>query len=138
MKGATAAQMDRLELLRREGVEVFLAHGVLTGGIQHSKTMLVDHLYLCGSTNWTSSSRSNHESSLLVELTEEGRLEVMQKLGYIMLGAELLTTETVKASQGWRDARSKSRSKSVEPDLYATARRFSIARARSREAAFRE
>jgi len=135
LKGSTSAQMDRLQLLRRSGVEVYLAHGVSSGGIQHSKSLLVDSHYICGSTNWTTSSRSNHESTLLVELTGEGKAAVMTKLGYIMQTAELLTIEAAEASQEWRKARAKSRGRSVEADLYTTARRFSLARARSREAA---
>ena len=91
LKGSTSAQMDRLEMLRRGGVEVYLAKGVTSGGIQHSKTLLVDGYYLCGSTNWTNSSRSNHESSMLIELSDEGKKAVMSKLGYVMQGAELLT-----------------------------------------------
>jgi len=136
MKGVTAAQMDRLELLRRTGVEVFLAQGIVAGGIQHSKSLLVDAHFLCGSTNWTSSSRSNHEFSVLIGLSEEGKISVMEKLGYVMQSAELLTTKTAQASQDWREARSnRVRGRSAEPDMHATARRFSLARARSREAA---
>jgi len=137
LKGTTAAQMDRLEDLRKNGVEVYLVQGIAAGGIQHSKSLFVDGFYMCGSTNWTSSSRSNHEISVLMELSEEGETAVMQKLGYIMQGAELLTSEKAKASQLWRDEKLSSRGRSVESDrtAYSTARRFSIARARSREVA---
>ena len=135
IKGSTSAQMDRLEMLRRGGVEVYLAKGVTSGGIQHSKTLLVDGYYLCGSTNWTSSSRSNHESSMLIELSDEGKKAVMQKLGYMMQDAELLTQETVKRAQEFREVRSRGRSADPSPHRFGeTARRFSIARARSREA----
>ncbi len=136
LKGCTSAQMDRLELLRRGGVEVYLAQGVTAGGIQHSKTLLVDGYYLCGSTNWTSSSRSNHESSMLIELTDEGKKAVMSKLGYIMQSAELLSSDTAKRSQDWREAKVRGRSADPSPHQFGiTARRFSIARARSRDAA---
>ena len=135
LKGSTSAQMDRLEMLRRGGVEVYLAKGVTSGGIQHSKTLLVDGYYLCGSTNWTNSSRSNHESSMLIELSDEGKKAVMQKLGYMMQDAELLTQETVKRAQEFREVRSRGRSADPSPHRFGeTARRFSIARARSREA----
>jgi len=139
LKGTTAAQMDRLDDLRKNGVEVYLVQGIAAGGIQHSKSLFVDGFYMCGSTNWTTSSRSNHEVSVLMELSEEGETAVMQKLGYIMQGAELLTSEKAKASQLWRDEKLSSRGRSVgsESDrtAFSTARRFSIARARSREAA---
>jgi len=135
LKGSTSAQMDRLEMLRRGGVEVYLAKGVTAGGIQHSKTLLVDGYYLCGSTNWTSSSRSNHESSMLIELSDEGKKAVMSKLGYVMQGAELLTQETARRSQEYRDTRIRGRSADPSPHRFGeTARRFSIARARSRDA----
>jgi phosphatidylserine/phosphatidylglycerophosphate/cardiolipin synthase-like enzyme len=139
LKGSTSAQMDRLEMLRRGGVEVYLAKGVTAGGIQHSKTLLVDDYYLCGSTNWTSSSRSNHESSMLIELSDEGKKAVMSKLGYVMQSAELLSQDTVKRSQDWREANreAKVRGRSADPSPHRfgeTARRFSIARARSRDA----
>jgi len=136
LKGSTSAQMERLEMLRRGGVEVYLAKGVTAGGIQHSKTLLVDGYYLCDSTNWTSSSRSNHESSMLIELSDEGKKAVMSKLGYVMQGAELLTQETAKRAQEYREVKMM-RGRSADPSPHRfgeTARRFSIARARSRDA----
>ena len=135
LKGSTNAQMDRLEMLRRGGVEVYLAKGVTAGGIQHSKALLVDGYYMCGSTNWTNSSRSNHESSVLIELSDEGKKAVMHKLGYMMQEAELLTQETVKRAQEYREIKVRGRSADPSPHRFGeTARRFSIARARSREA----
>ena len=135
LKGSTTAQMDRLEMLRRGGVEVYLAKGVTAGGIQHSKALLVDGYYMCGSTNWTNSSRSNHESSVLIELSDEGKKAVMQKLGYMMQEAELLTQETVKRAQEYREIKVRGRSADPSPHRFGeTARRFSVARARSREA----
>ena len=132
MKGTTAEQMNRLENLRSHGVEVFLSRGVSSGGIQHSKTLLVDGYFLAGSTNWTHSSRSNHEVSTLVELSEEGSQAVMQKLLYMKEVSTPLTVVEVKSSQALREGRI--RAKTAEPvDRFATARKFSIARARSRE-----
>ena len=139
MSGSTATQMDRLQDLRQQGVEVFLSTGVGGGGIQHSKTLLVDGLYIVGSTNWTNSSRSNHEVSILLELSAEGNSAVRQKLEYIKLNSTALTEAQIKSSQKLRDARKQSRgrsaepSRSSEPDKYATARRYSIARARSKD-----
>ena len=132
MKGTTAEQMNRLEYLRSHGVEVFLSRGVSSGGIQHSKTLFVDGYFMAGSTNWTHSSRSNHEISTLLELSEEGSQAVMQKLQYMKEVSTLLTVEEVKTSQALREGRI--RAKTAEPvDRFATARKFSVARARSRE-----
>ena len=134
MKGTTAEQMNRLESLRSKGVEVFLSRGVSSGGIQHSKTLFVDNYFLSGSCNWTHSSRSNHELNTLMELSEEGIQAVMQKLLYMKEVSILLTVEEVRTSQTLREGRI--RAKTAEPsgiiDRFATARKFSIARARSR------
>ena len=73
---------------------------------------------------------------MLIELSEEGKAAVMSKLGYIMQSAELLSLETAKRSQEWRDNK-KVRGRSADPgprQFGETARRFSIARARSRDA----
>ena len=73
MHGKTNDQMDCLKDLKSQGVEVFLSNGCTSGGIQHSKTLLVDEMFaLIGSTNWINSSRSNHEMSVLVELNLGG------------------------------------------------------------------
>ena len=111
-------------------MEVFLSRGVTSGGIQHSKTLFVDGFYIVGSTNWTSSSRSNHESSVLLELSRDGVESVNQKLTYMREVSTRLTLEEVQDSQELRDTR---RAKSVDPERFKTAKRFSIARARSIE-----
>ena len=130
LKGTTSAQMERLDALRKKGVEVFLSRGVTSGGIQHSKTLYVDHFYIVGSTNWTSSSRSNHEMSVLLKLEESGIHVVEKRLAFIREVSTKLTQEEVTSSLVLRENR---RSKSVEPDKFRTAKRFSIARARSME-----
>ena len=67
-----------------------------------------------------------------MELSEEGSHAVMQKLLYIKEVSILLKVEEVRTSQNLREGRI--RAKTQEPvDRYATARKFSIARARSRE-----
>jgi len=138
MRGATQQMMERLDDLRKKGVEVFLTGGVSPGGIQHSKTLYTDGYYIVGSTNWTTSSRSNHESSVLVKLTGEGIAAVERKLDYVRVGCTMLTAEVVAESRRQREgqAEARRRAQSTEPnERFATARRFSIARARSREAA---
>jgi hypothetical protein len=76
---------------------------------------------------------------MLIELSDEGKKAVMSKLGYVMQSAELLSQDTVKRSQDWREANreAKVRGRSADPSPHRfgeTARRFSIARARSRDA----
>jgi len=115
-------------------VEVYLTNGPNSSGIQHSKTLRVDdQFFICGSTNWTSSSRGNHEVSMLLELTAEGQRAVQTCTGYFKLTAEMLTTAKVQQATDLRAGRAERRAKSVEPDRYATAKRFSVARARRLE-----
>ena len=134
ISGTTASQMDRLNDLREKGVEVFLANGPTAPGIQHSKSLLVDDHYLVGSINWTSSSRSNHAMNVLIQLTERGLNAVMSRLALVKSVSTLLTIEKVVASQAHRDSRKLQRAKSEEPaKRFATAKRFSVARARSRD-----
>ena len=130
LKGTTLAQMERLDALRKKGVEVFLSRGATAGGIQHSKTLYVDHYYVVGSTNWTSSSRSNDEMTVLLELDEDGIKAVEKRLAFIREVSTKLTQEEVISSHVLKENR---RSKSVEPEKFRTAKRFSIARARSME-----
>ena len=72
---ATVMQPAQLSSLRKQGVVVYLTSSAQRGGIQHSKTILCDDTLLVGSTNWTNSSRSNHELSLAVSLSPEGKDE---------------------------------------------------------------
>ena len=143
MSGSTLAMMERLESLRSGGVEVYLTTGA-SGGIQHSKTLLVDGTWLLvGSTNWTNSSRSNHELSVCLHLTGEGRNAVREWKKYLVATSQLLTVDGIKtaklirADKGKARSASRARAKSSEQDQYATAKRWSIARNRSREKALR-
>jgi phosphatidylserine/phosphatidylglycerophosphate/cardiolipin synthase-like enzyme len=135
MSGTTAQQMTRLDNLRSKGVKIHLTRGPAGGsyGIQHSKTLLVDTYLLSGSTNWTNSSRTNHEVDTLVQLTPEGAAAYYEALLSIKSTSRPLTTEEVLQGVNRRVERA-ARPKSAEPSdrvAYATARRFSIARARS-------
>ena len=135
LRGTTASQMDRLDDLRNNGIEVYLTTGIAGGGIQHSKTLLVDNFIIVGSTNWTSSSRSNHELSVLLELDETGKTAALLKGEYILQSSTLLTIKGIEDSRLTRESRQHARAKSAEPDRFATARRFSIANERrNREA----
>ena len=68
----------------------------------------------------------------MVKLSEEGLRKVKQKLSYIQETSTLLTKEVAETSKKLREDRSKA--KSADPSTrFATAKQFSIARARSRE-----
>ena len=71
LTGATMAMVERLEGLRAAGIQVSLTEGVTgNSGIQHSKTLLCDEHVIVGSCNWTTSSRSNQEMSVLISLND--------------------------------------------------------------------
>ena len=136
--GTTEAQMQRLSELRSKGIEVFLTDGAVSSGIQHSKCLLADDYFIVGSTNWTSNARSNHEVSVLIELNVTGKDAVNRKLSFIKRNSQLLTQELISSSTSLRSEKrvAQLRSKSVDPDQreqYATAKRFSLARARSQQ-----
>ena len=67
---------------------------------------------------------------MLLELEESGIQAVEKRLAFIREASTRLTQEEVTSSNVLRESR---RSKSVEPDKFRTAKRFSIARARSME-----
>ena len=80
LRGKTKEQLSRCHLLNTAGIVVRLMEGSCsradyaavgrTGGwrgIQHAKGVMVDDRAIVGSTNWTTSSRSNSEVSLLLQ-----------------------------------------------------------------------
>ncbi len=76
---------------------------------------------------------------MLLELTAEGQHAVDTCTGYFKLTAEMLTTAKVQQAETVRaDRAHKARAKSAEPDRYATAKRFSVARARRLELELKE
>ena len=109
--------LSRLKELKDSGVNIYLSNGEC-GGIQHSKTLRVDGLAICGSTNWTNSSQANTELSVPIELNREG-----------LRAWESFTTRLLDSSTSARLG------EEIVPnrneDHYRTARRFSIARSRS-------
>ena len=121
--------MSCLQEMSDAGVEVYLVSGPETGGIQHSKTLLVDHMFLVGSTNWTSNSRPNHEIHTLLELKPGGVQAVCKKYEHILRCSKLLTEKEVSLAGELRTNRVQ-RSKSEE--RFSTAKRFSLARERNK------
>ena len=111
---------------------VYVTRGPSTSGIQHSKTLLADGLFIVGSCNWTSCSRSNHEASVLLALQTPGLLAADERTRYLKESGRVLTSADIAEGQKRRDDRGKSRGKSVPTmDICATAKRFSIARGRA-------
>ena len=151
LKGSTVWMIDRLSALKKGGVKVYLSHGTNgISGIQHSKTFLADEFLLVGSCNWTNASRQNHEECTLTALNEEGLAAHDKRLKYIQERSRVFDDKMEKEGREHRRARSSSAKvrrerqgksassgdqQSVPPaDRYRTAKRFSIARARSLQA----
>ena len=134
LTGSTMWMVDRLSQMKAGGVKVLLSAGVSgDSGIQHSKTVLCDEYVIIGSCNWTTASRANQEIDVLVALNEVGLAAYDERLKYIMEHSRVFDDELVKAGRVNRSKRATAREhKSVPPaERYATAKRFSIARARS-------
>jgi hypothetical protein len=82
----TRDQLQRLRALQANGCSVYLLSVVDRrdaysrvgrtvppgNGILHMKYLQVDNLAICGNANYTTSSRSNIEMSVLIELSESG------------------------------------------------------------------
>jgi len=136
LTGATNYMVERLSALKQANVPVWLSRGISgAGGIQHSKTLRADDFLIVGSTNWTNASRLNQEMSVLVQLNEEGlaayedRIRAYKSLSSVFSDALERSGTANRCSRGVGGA---SRSASVSTmERYATAKRFSIARARS-------
>jgi phosphatidylserine/phosphatidylglycerophosphate/cardiolipin synthase-like enzyme len=126
LTGTTVAMVERMKALLAAGVQVVLTKGASgNSGIQHSKTLLCDEHVIVGSCNWTTSSRSNQEMSLLVALNDAGMSSWQERLSYLKRHGRPMTEEDVVRGQSTRDQRKASHS--VPPaDRYNTARRFSI------------
>ena len=131
LTGATAAMVERFTELKDAGVTVLLTRGVSGGsGIQHSKTLLCDVHAIVGSCNWTNSSRSNQETSVLLFLNEPGLAAYEDKLRYLQRHGQPFSEKDEASGRKNRESR---RIQSVPPteERYRTAKKFSIARARS-------
>jgi phosphatidylserine/phosphatidylglycerophosphate/cardiolipin synthase-like enzyme len=120
--GSTQTMKFRLQGLESAGVHVWLTSGEF-GGIQHSKTLRSDDLVIVGSTNWTDSSARNTEASVLAELTRAG-----------VKAFDKWKDELTRKATRFSDTRVPGQTES-QTDRYRSARRFSIARSRSLEAA---
>ena len=105
-----------------------LVYPSLRGGIQHSKTLLTDEHAVIGSCNWTNSSRSNQEISVLVSLNDAGVAAFDERCKWIYEASRNYEEQDVRVGTNVRAARARS---SCAADRYRTAKRFSVARARA-------
>jgi len=136
LAGAANYMVERLSVLKQANVPVWVSRGISgAGGIQHSKTLRADDFLIVGSTNWTNASRLNQEMSVLIQLNEDGlaayedRIRAYMSLSSVFSDALERSGTANRCSRGVGGA---SRSASVSTmERYATAKRFSIARARS-------
>jgi len=80
MTGTTWQQPEKLNALHEAGVSVNLVSGRNAKGIQHGKFLLINHLLIVGSTNWTQGSSNNHELSVLLSLDDYGKESILRHL----------------------------------------------------------
>jgi len=133
ISGSTKAMVAKFSEMRDAGVKVLLSRGISgSSGIQHSKTLLCDEHVIVGSCNWTNSSRLNQERSVLIALNEKGMQAYEESLKHLKANCSVFSEKEEEHGRAVRERRA---SKSIPPstvaDRYATAKRFSVARARS-------
>ena len=127
--GVTKAMAERLSSLKAKGVVVYLADGP-ENGIQHSKVVLSDGMLLLGSTNWTGASQRNCELDALIKLSDDGIPEWDAWQHAVLERAMLMTTQQEEVAHKTRE----DRAGVAQNDKFRTAKKFSIARARSHDA----
>jgi len=134
ISGSTKAMVAKFSEMRDAGVKVLLSRGISgSSGIQHSKTLLCDEHVIVGSCNWTNSSRLNQERSVLIALNEKGMQAYEESLKHLKAYCSVFSEKDEEHGQAVRARRA---SRSIPPtatakDRYTTAKRFSVARARS-------
>ena len=127
LKGTTKMMAKRCAELFSSGCKVHLVQDV---GVQHSKTLSIDNRYaIVGSCNWTNSSRSNHEISVLLKLDAGVNTAIESKYEEMIKHSRPFKLEDAETGQTTRDARVRAHSASSSSQ-YRTAKSFSIARSR--------
>ena len=118
-------QLVRLLELRSNGIPVRVVKGHLMKeayeadgrssiggrGLLHAKALIIDDFLMLGSTNWTTSSKANHEMSVLLELNREGHAQVDKWLETVDGSAEGLSDEVIRKAEASMERRSASRSR---------------------------
>ena len=109
----TREQTTKVVALQSAGVRVYVVAGtdiqkeyaqvnrkVRPGkGILHEKAVLVGPWLIVGSTNWTTSARTNHELSTLLWLDEATREIYHERFNLLMEAGEPLTDEIISLSE---------------------------------------
>ena len=80
-------------------------------GLLHAKSLLIDDFLLLGSTNWTTSSKANHELSALLELSQDGHAQYDRWLDVVEKSAEILSEEVIRKAEASMERRAVSRSR---------------------------
>ena len=76
-----------MQAVKGTGTAVHYAAVGRTGtfqGIQHSKVLMIGAVMIHGSSNWTTSSRGNHEVSTMTLLTENGMAKMRSVMREIL------------------------------------------------------
>jgi hypothetical protein len=110
---STRDQLNRVIALKAAGVAVYLVAGLdiqpeyaLVGksvrpgiGILHQKTALIGNWLVCGSTNFTTSSRTNRELSVLLWLDDATVRQYHELYKELAATGELLTNELIAKAE---------------------------------------
>ena len=80
-------------------------------GLLHAKVLKVGDYLLVGSTNWTASSKANHEAGVLIEFNKEGLAEWETWLAALSLESSDLNPEALDEAEARRLQRSRSKSR---------------------------
>ena len=73
MSGSTQNQPEMIWKFQEKGVEVVLVSGRTSSGILHAKMIVINHLLILGSCNWTQGSVANNELNVLIHLNDAGK-----------------------------------------------------------------
>ena len=108
--GKCAGELDQLMLLVSNGIRCLLVRGfskkehyiaadkkaVGGVGIHHAKWLLIGPMLIVGSANWTTSSKGNDETMMLVQLTEAGLADwYLRFCGVLAKSGSVLTSEQI-------------------------------------------
>ena len=112
--GKCAGELDQLTLLVTNGIRCLLVRGyskkehyiaadrkaVGGTGIHHAKWLLVGPFLIIGSGNWTTSSKGNAETMMLVQLTEAGLEDWYRRIAAVLSASgKVLTSERITEAQ---------------------------------------
>jgi uncharacterized small protein (DUF1192 family) len=136
--GPTRDMAQRLRGLRANGVNVVLATGMDTQGeyaeagravrpgrgLLHAKVYRMGEYLVCGSANWTTSSKCNVEFCTLTRLSARGVREFEDRIGLLRSKATPLTAELeIEAEASRTRVAERRKMRSASPDIVRTPER---------------